>query len=46
MRAKIAHALGMPVENVSVKGKTNEGMGFLGRGTGLAAVAVATVEKR
>ncbi len=46
MRAKIAHALKMPVEDVSVKAKTNEGMGFVGRKEGLAAVAVATVERR
>ncbi len=39
----LAEALGIPVEAVSVKGKTNEGMGWIGRGEGLAAIAVATV---
>jgi len=31
------------VGSVSVKGKTNEGMGWVGRGEGLACIAVATV---
>ena len=46
MRAKIAQALGVPVENVNVKAKTNEGMGFIGKKQGMAAVAVATLEKK
>lgn len=46
MRARIARAAGLPVENVSVKAKTNEGMGFVGRREGLAALAVASVERR
>jgi 2C-methyl-D-erythritol 2,4-cyclodiphosphate synthase len=29
--------------SVSVKGKTNEGMGWIGRGEGIACIAVATV---
>jgi 2-C-methyl-D-erythritol 2,4-cyclodiphosphate synthase len=45
MRAKIAHALGVSVEQVNVKAKTNEGMGFIGKKEGLAAAAVATVDK-
>jgi 2C-methyl-D-erythritol 2,4-cyclodiphosphate synthase len=28
---------------VSIKGKTNEGMGFVGRGEGLACLATATI---
>ena len=31
---------------ISVKAKTNEGMGFIGRGEGLAVIAVATLEAR
>ena len=44
MSAAIASMLGIPIQRVSIKGKTNEGMGWIGRGEGLACVAVATVE--
>jgi 2-C-methyl-D-erythritol 2,4-cyclodiphosphate synthase len=43
MRARLAQALGIRPEDVSVKGKTNEGMGWIGRGEGIACVAVATI---
>jgi 2-C-methyl-D-erythritol 2,4-cyclodiphosphate synthase len=43
MSAALARALGIPPADVSVKGKTNEGMGWIGRGEGLAALAVATL---
>lgn len=43
MRARIAEILGLDVSRVSVKATTTEGMGFLGRGEGLAAEAIATV---
>jgi len=43
MRARLAGALGVPTESVSVKGKTNEGMGWIGRGEGIACIAVATL---
>jgi len=39
----LARALGIAPGDVSVKGKTNEGMGWIGRGEGLAALAVATL---
>ncbi len=45
MRANIAEALGIPLARVGVKATTNEGMGFLGRGEGIAALAVASVEQ-
>jgi 2-C-methyl-D-erythritol 2,4-cyclodiphosphate synthase len=46
MRHALADALGVSPGDVSVKGKTNEGMGFVGRGEGLACVAVATLVRR
>lgn len=45
MCAALAQALGVPSEAVSVKGKTNEGMGWVGRGEGLACIAVATLQR-
>ncbi|MEA2198450.1 MAG: 2-C-methyl-D-erythritol 2,4-cyclodiphosphate synthase [Solirubrobacteraceae bacterium] len=44
IRASLAAALGLPVERVSVKATRGEGMGFVGREEGVAALAVATVE--
>jgi 2-C-methyl-D-erythritol 2,4-cyclodiphosphate synthase len=43
MRERIAAAVGCDVRDVSIKGKTNEGMGFIGRGEGLACLATATL---
>jgi 2-C-methyl-D-erythritol 2,4-cyclodiphosphate synthase len=45
MRVKIASALHLAPNDVSIKGKTNEGLGWIGRGEGLACIAVATVVK-
>jgi 2-C-methyl-D-erythritol 2,4-cyclodiphosphate synthase len=46
MRAALAGAMDLAVTEVSVKAKTNEGMGFVGRGEGVATIAVATLEAR
>ena len=43
MRENLALALGIPVGRVGVKATTNEGMGFLGRGEGIAAMAVSSI---
>ena len=46
MAAALTTRLGLPPGAVHVKAKTNEGMGFIGRGEGLAVIAVATLEAR
>jgi 2-C-methyl-D-erythritol 4-phosphate cytidylyltransferase/2-C-methyl-D-erythritol 2,4-cyclodiphosphate synthase len=44
MRAHVAGALGVPVDSVSIKAKTNEGVDAVGRGEAIAAHAVALLE--
>ena len=46
MRERLAVALSLTSDSVSIKGKTNEHMGFIGRGEGLAVIAVATGVRR
>lgn len=44
MRERLADLLSLPLDAVSVKATTTEAMGFTGRGEGLAAQALATIE--
>jgi 2-C-methyl-D-erythritol 2,4-cyclodiphosphate synthase len=43
IRASLADAIGIEVDRVSVKATRGEGMGFVGRGEGAAALAIASV---
>ena len=45
IRTTLAGALGLPLGHVNVKATTGEGMGFVGRGEGVAALATATLER-
>jgi 2-C-methyl-D-erythritol 2,4-cyclodiphosphate synthase len=44
MQKKIANTIGISQSDVSIKATTNEQLGAIGRGEGIAAMAVATVE--
>ena len=45
IRETLAGALGVPLDRVNVKATTGEGMGFVGREEGVAAMAVATLSR-
>jgi 2-C-methyl-D-erythritol 2,4-cyclodiphosphate synthase len=43
MRERLAGVLGISPKQISVKGKTNEGMGWIGRGEGIATIATVMI---
>ena len=45
MKENVGAALGLPPSRVGIKATTNEGMGFPGRGEGMAALATACVDR-
>jgi 2-C-methyl-D-erythritol 2,4-cyclodiphosphate synthase len=46
MRQNVADTLGIPLSRVNVKATTEEGLGFTGRGEGIAAIATCAIEGR
>ena len=46
MRAQIAQVLAVPVDAVSVKAKSTDGLGAIGRGEGIAAQALVLLQRR
>jgi 2-C-methyl-D-erythritol 2,4-cyclodiphosphate synthase len=45
MKVNISRAMGLPVDDISIKATTNETMGFVGRKEGIVAYAVCLIEK-
>ncbi len=43
MRLELRDATGLPIDAISIKATTNEGLGFIGRSEGIAAIAVASI---
>lgn len=46
MKAALSTSLGLPVDDIGIKATTNEGLGDIGKGLGIAAHAVVLLEKR
>jgi len=45
MQQRLAGVLGIAPDHISIKGKSNEGLGWIGRGEGIAAFAVALIDR-
>ena len=45
MQKKLSEVMSIPVEDISIKAKTSEKLGFIGRGEGVSAYAVALIQK-
>lgn len=44
MQDRLAEVIGIAPDHISIKGKTNEGLGWIGRGEGIAVFAVALID--
>lgn len=45
MKEQLSQVMDLPVHRIGIKATTNEGIGFIGRGEGIAAIAVALVQE-
>lgn len=46
MRQVISKSIGTPIDAISIKATTTDGLGDIGRGEGIAAIAIATIETK
>ena len=44
IKTNLANVLGIPIESVNIKATTTDGLGFIGKGEGIAAMAVSTLD--